>query len=298
MAIRYALREDLLTARDINYSPATIAVIDQAIESASRKAEDYPLRVFHPTFAATLFYDWPQDATGNNYQLWIDDTDILAIDTLTIAGTVAPDTDYILEPVNLGPPFNLLEILKDADTTSGFEAGDTTQRAIQIDGTTGYTQDTTTVGTLAVALTDTTGTAVQLDTATPDIGNLLVVEDEWMNITARAFLDSTETVTPALAAQKSDNTFAVSDVGDVAVGELIRVDTELMLVTDSTATELVVDRAARGTVLATHSATAGIDRRNSYTVERGVVGSTAATHLISTPAMESPRVARMLRRPE
>jgi hypothetical protein len=70
--------------------------------------------------------------------------------------------------------------------------------------------------------------------------------------------------------------------GTITVGETLLVDSERMLVVDVAGTTLTVKRAWDGTVLAAHTSGADLYAPRTVTVTRGALGSTAATHTIST----------------
>lgn len=276
------------TRRDVSQGPATHyprdlqQAIDERIEAASRQAERIAgNRAFHPTFSDTRYYDFPTDKTVRSYELWTDGTDWLAVDTLTVAGTVISPANYTLEPVNDGAPYQAIRI--DDTSTDGWSAGDSRWRAIQVDGTTGVSQATTTAGALNGAISDTTGTTVTVtDAQAVDVGNIIVVDSEWFLVTGR---DWSTTAGITLSATLSDSTTSweatVSTTAGLVEGETIRVGFEEMLVKaiDSTANTVALDRAVNGTPLQNHLATAAVQQSVDLTVTRGALGSTAATHL-------------------
>ena len=74
----------------------------------------------------------------------------------------------------------------------------------------------------------------------------------------------------------------VTDSTGFYVGELIRIDSEVMLVVDlATATTLIVKRAWDGSVLAAHSASADIYGKTGVNLSRAQLGSTLAAHTTS-----------------
>jgi len=84
-------------------------------------------------------------------------------------------------------------------------------------------------------------------------------------------------------ANQADVALGVTDGTKFAVGEVLTLGTERMLVVDVVGNVLTVKRGWDGTVLATHSG-ATIYASRLLTVVRGALGTTAAAHLISTAA--------------
>jgi hypothetical protein len=81
-------------------------------------------------------------------------------------------------------------------------------------------------------------------------------------------------------ASASDVALGVSDGTKFAVGELLLLDSERMLIVDIAGGVLTVKRAYDGSVLGIHSG-ATIYAPRLLTVVRGTLGTTAATHLIN-----------------
>ena len=82
------------------------------------------------------------------------------------------------------------------------------------------------------------------------------------------------------AATISDEILTVDDASLVNIGELVRIDFEQMLVKDrnTTTNKLYVMRGYNNTARAAHLDNATLDVYRTVTVERGVNGTTAATH--------------------
>lgn len=279
MGVWYATRNDVIAGPGVKLSTGLVKAVDRALDSVSRRIERYPMRVFYPQFNATRYFSWPPERPSDPWRLYTADVDVIDVSTLTVAGTVIPATDYQLEPVNEGPPFTTVEIIR-GSTTGSFSTGTTPQRAIQIDGTFGYSEETESAGTLAAAIADTTSTSVTLsDPSAVDVGHLLVVGTEWMQVTGRAFADSTVTTSGSLTAKNSSDTLTVSDGSGFVAGEVIKIGTELMTVEDVDGNDLVLDRAVRGSTIAAHTSATAVYRENVYTVKRGQLGSVAATAL-------------------
>lgn len=274
--IVYATRSDIETSPTARYPPGLRTEILESLRKASQQADDAARRQFHPTLAATRYYNYPSSSVTDG-TLWLDDTDLLTVNTLTVAGTVISSADYVLEPVNDGPPYQAIRILDTSSSSWG--SGDSRFRAIQVDADIGYTQETRAAGTLTLAPTGTAGTTFTgADPTKVDVGHLAKINDEWVNVTGRSFLDSGATITGALTDNVTDRTLTVSSAAGLVEGETLAIDFEEMTIRRIDGTSVLVERATGGTTLAAHSGGAGFDRWNSYTIERAVIGSTAATH--------------------
>lgn len=272
----YATREALRAALDVAESPRADAQIDRLLDAASRSVETLTHRIWYPTIA-TRYWTWPDAQYGTSYVLWLDDSELLSVTSLTSGGTTITSAEYFLEPNRTGPPYNRIELDRDED--AAFGGGDTPQRDITIAGTFGACDDTAVAGVLDGAINSSV-TTLQLATGEAvGVGDLLILGTEYMQVTARALVDTTANLGGSgLTASKSDVTLTVADGTLFAIGELLRVDSERMEVTDTAATSVYVRRAVDATVLATHAATADIYAARSYTVLRGQLGTTAASH--------------------
>jgi len=295
MDIWYCTREDLQFSTDTYYSSAINTQIDIVIASASRKAESRELcnRVFYPTFNATKYMDWPANPRSKSWRLWAEGFDIISVDTLVVADQTVSSADFFLEPVNAGPPYYAIEMKKDGDTAS-FSSSATSQRAVEITGTFGYTATTVSIGTITANI-DTSETAVSLSTPLNwGVGSLLVVGAEWMRIIDRAWGDTTVDATNSLTAASNDRTLLVGSTATFLPGQLLRMNAETLRVeTVDSATQLTVTRAVHGSVLAAHS-TDSLYAQNDATVERAILGTTATSHSSgdAVSAWEVPSVLR------
>ncbi|MFG3510246.1 hypothetical protein ACGF5F_32640 [Streptomyces sp. NPDC047821] len=277
----YCTREDVQRALDVKETARNARQIDRAIEGASRSVETLCHRRFYPV-VATRYWDWPDGRTSRPWRLWLDDNELISVTTITSGGTTIPSTDFFLEPVRSGPPYNRVEI--DLDSSAAFGGGATHQRSIAITGLYGYRNDETAVGALAEALDaseasiDITGAA----SAELGVGSVLRVDSERMIVTGRSMLDTGQNLGGAgLTAQANSVTVAVTDGTAYAIDEVILVDSERMLIVDIAGNSLTVRRAWDGSVLAAHTAGTDIYAPRTLTVTRGALGTTAATH---TPA--------------
>jgi hypothetical protein len=279
----YATREDVMRAMDVKLTARQARQIDRALESASRDVEDLCHRRFYPV-QATRYFDWPNPQRAASWRLWLDDNELITLTTLTSGGTIIASTDYFLEPNRSGPPYNRLEI--DLDSNAAYGGGDTHQRDIAITGLWGYRNTETTVGTLTEAL-DATETGVDVNAAASavlGVGSIIRVDSERMLVTGRQMADTGQNVGGAgLTAQANSVTLTVADGTAFAVDEILLVESERLLIVDIAGNQLTVIRAWDGTVLAAHTAGVDIYAARTLTVQRGALGTTAATHSTSAP---------------
>lgn len=283
----YTTRAAVKAALSID-STGRDAVIDDAIESASREIDALcnlpPKGLFIPQ-AATLNYPWPAPDGRRVYVLPLD-TPLLSVSALTKEGddvTAIAAADFFLEPSTLGPPYWWIEI--DQASSAFFGAKDTHQRAIRITGSWGQGNATKSASQLGAILSSTTATSIQLVAGNLlDVGNTILVETEQMFVRGKGDVDLGVNLTDALTADVTDTSLTIADpTDDLVVGEVVRVDSERMLVTaKNSATSYEIQRAYDGTTLASHTNTADIYAFRQFDVDRGVNGTTAATHADDT----------------
>lgn len=287
----YASREDVKRALDIVETARADDQIDRALASASDVVEAWLLRRFYPEID-TRFFDWPDRSGARPWRLWLGRDELLSVTTLTSGGTVIAAADFFLEP-NTGPPFTHLEI--NLGSSASFSTGDTHQRAIEIAGVFGYSEDTESAGTVVTAINASITTVDASDgTALIGVGDLLQLEDERVTVTDKSFMApaGTHELTAAVAIGSSA-TIDVTDGTEFVPGEVILVDAERMLIIDVNGNTLAVKRAWDGSTLAAHSLGADVLVQRRLTVRRGVLGTTAASH--STVAIAKHVVPPMVR---
>lgn len=278
----YATREDVKDALNVASTARSNGQIDRAIASASRSVEGLTHRKFYPQ-TGIRYFDWPERHLFKPWRLWLDDDEVITVDTLVAGGVTIPDTDYFLEPANTGPPFSHIEI--DLASDSEFANVDTHQRAIEVTGVFGYTADEETIGELAANLAaDATATAsVTFTTARIGVGNILRINDERMVITRRTMVDSTQNIGADLTASQSDVTVAVTDGTAFAEEAVLLIDSERMLVIDVAGNNLTVKRAWDGSVLAAHTTGADVFTLTGIELDRAQLGTTLAAHTSGDP---------------
>lgn len=278
----YATREDVMRALDSKPTARNAAQIDRALQSASRDVDSLCHRQFYPE-QTTRSFDWPDSQQRPAWRLWLDDSELISVTTLTSGDTTISASDFLLEPNRSGPPYNRLEI--NLGTSAAFGGGDTHQRAVAITGLWGYSNDEASAGALVEAL-DASETGVDVDGAAAaalGVGSVIRVEGERMLVTGRSMLDTGQNVGGSgLTAQANSVTVAVTDGTAFAVDEVLLVESERLLITDIAGNNLTVQRAWDGTVLAAHAAGVDIYASRTLTVTRGALGTTAAAHASGT----------------
>ncbi len=280
----YITREAVKKALDVKSTARSDDDVDRAIQAASRDIDGQMHRVFYVT-DTTRKWDWPNYQYAYPWRLWFDQWELAGIPTSVTTGGSNPQTiplnQCFFEPFNSGPPYTYMEL--DRSTTAAFGVGSTPQRDISITGPFGYNALTAPAGTLTAALNDTTGTAVAASNgAAAGVGDVLLVGTERMLLADKAMASTGQTQTGSGCSTISgaDNILAPSG-GTYYVGETLLLDAERLLVVDTAGTSVIVKRGWDGTAPATHTA-AAIYALRSWTVTRGALGTTGATHTNGT----------------
>jgi hypothetical protein len=273
----YATREQAMNALDFTESAKARIRIDRALASATDIVRGQLKRDFWPV-QATRYWPWPVPGRTSTWRLWLDQDEIISLDTLVAGGITIATGDYLLEPVNDGPPYDRIEINLGSDAS--FESGPLTdQRSIAGTGLFGYTDTAADAGTIAETLDD-TETAVDVsDSAAIGVGDLIQVADERMVVTGKQLLDTGQTVsTGGIDNQRGTTALPVSSGAAFTADEQIMVGSERMRIADIAGNILVVDRAVNGSVIAAHASTTAIYAYRTLTVTRGVLGTDPAAH--------------------
>jgi hypothetical protein len=269
-------REQVADALDVRGTSRSIAQIDGKLEGARDAVEGLLNRRFTP-LVTTRYFDWPNLSHAPSWRLWLEESEVVSVTTLTAGGVVIPPADYNLEPSNFGPPYDRIDVR--LDRPSSFVSGATFQRAISVLGVFGWSVDTAPAGALAAAITTTTATTITVtDSGAAGVGDLLLIGTERLLLTDKAMLTTAQTLQTPMTAAASNTTVAVTTGTAYQPGEVILLDSERMLITDVAGNNLTVRRAWDGTVLATHAGST-IYAPRTWTVVRGSAGTTAATAL-------------------
>lgn len=272
-------REAVKRALDSAETARNNEQVDRAVEAASRSVEGLLNRSFVPSTGARTF-PWPNWQYAWPWRLWLDADELVSVTSITSGGTTLSSSDYFLEPNNSGPPYTSIEI--NLGSQAAFNAGNTYQRSISITGVFGYNAEEASAGTLAAAISSTSATMCNVsDSSVIGVGSILRIDSERLIVTEKTMLTTGQTLQTDVGATVSDQTIAVTTGSSYNIGEIILLDAERMLVVDISGNNLIVKRAWDGTTLASHSGST-IYAPRTLTVQRGALGTTAATHLIST----------------
>lgn len=277
--VRYCTREDVMDAFDTKEASHRSAQVDAAIASASDDVDGWLNRHKHglaPT-DATRYFSWPSRNYSQSWRLWLDENEAVEITSITAGGEAI--TDYFLEPVNSGPPFTYIEV--DLNSTQAFTNSGTSQRAIQVIGTWGINNDQDPAGTLAGAVNGSVTTWNVSDASLVGVGHVLTVDSERVLVTDKAPLDTTVDLAADLDALNSDQSITVPDGTAFHVNEILLVGSERMRIVTIAGNDLTVIRAYDGSTLASHLTGADIYAFRALTVERGALGTAAASHALS-----------------
>jgi len=282
----YATREQVHRALDVAETARADWQIDRALAGAVESVHGLLHRVFYPQLE-TRYFDWPNRQYARAWRIWLEQDELIEVTSIVNgdSGVLGP-TEYLLEPVNDGPPFTRLEI--NLASSAGFSPGASShQRSIAVLGLYGGAPNTEApAGATAEAL-DASETGVDVtDGSLIGVGDLVRVDTERMVVTGRTWLDTGQNLgAPGLTDLSNGVAVNVTDGTAFHAGEQLLVDAERMLIQDVAGNVLAVKRAYRGSVLAAHTAGADLFVDRSLTVERGALGTTAATHLTAAPVV-------------
>jgi hypothetical protein len=278
MGVPLCLRDSVKLAVDVKDSARANAQIDRIIADVSRVIErSLCRRVFYPRIMTQTF-DWPDPDRPTPWRLWLGGQSELASVSAVSAGGVSILTSAVKLYPTYGPPYTRLEL--DQSSTASFSTAGTYQQAISVTGVfAGAPLDESTVATLIEGLDD-SETDIDVDAAnTVGPGALIRIGTERMLVTGSSALDTGINLGSDIAAQMNATAVPLSTtVGAPRPLETIAIGAERMLVTDVIGSTAYVRRAYDGTPIAAHTTGADIYAYRTLTVERGVLGTTAATH--------------------
>lgn len=277
MEVMYCTLEEVQGALDVPETARSSSQIIREIQGSSRGIEGDLLRYFYPS-VSTQFFDWPDHQFAAPWRLWLDQRELTSA-TQVLAAGVDITSSVMLRPDDAplrGKPFTKIEI--DLSSNAAFNAGNTFQRSIAVTGTFGYCAADTPAGTIS-AFSDTTGTTGTVsNSAAVGVGSLIRVDSERMAVTAKGMAVTGQTLAADLPAQNNSTVVGIQSGAAVGQGEVVLIDGEQMLAVDTAGNNLIVQRAWNGTVLAGHAGGAAVYAARQVTVQRGVLGTTAATH--------------------
>ncbi|MFB6937584.1 hypothetical protein [Streptomyces chartreusis] len=286
MGVWYATRESVMRALDSKLTARNAGQIDEALEAASRDVESLCHRVFYPEID-TRYFDWPDSQYGTPWRLWLDDSELISLTSLSSGGVAIDLADVLLEPNRSGPPYNRIEL--NTGTSAAFGGGSTHQRDVAAVGLwAGCALAESTVGALTAAVATTTATTVTVNGAASarlGVGSVVRVDSERMLVTGRSMADTGQNLAADIDQQIKTVIIPVASGAAFAADEVILIDGERMLIVDIAGNTLIVKRAWDGSANAAHASGADIYAPRTLTVERGALGTTAATHIDAAPAV-------------
>lgn len=251
-----------MQAADVAPTPVVGPQLDRILSGVCRQIDKSMRRHFYPKTATYTLY--PDGYVDPDSHLWtIEVPDLLSVTSVVVDGVTT--TDYVLTSLGSGP-YTTLSL-----------TGRTGEKFV-IEGTWGYTDNTTGAGTLVGDINASVTTLVVSDSSKVGVGDLLKLGTERVVVVAASMTDSGVNISADISALNSDTSISVGDGSVFNVAETILVGTERMIIIDIAGNTLSVLRAAEGTTLASHTSGADIYVPRSLTVERGATGSTAASH--------------------
>jgi hypothetical protein len=266
----YITRDPIVDALSVKPTTYQLSEVDRACRAGSRSVEGCLKRIFYPE-VRTRYFDWPSSRFYST-PARIDFDKHALISATTVVSDGVTITDYFLEPDDDGPPYEHLDL--DRDSSAVFAGGP--QRAIAVTGLWGWTNDEQTIGALSGAI-NSTDTLITLSVPAP-VGTILRIGTERLQVIGIRWIDSTITAS-ALTNSKADVSIAVSSGALFTENEVLLIESERVRVTEIAGNVLTVKRADGGTVIAAHSAATAIYWQHRIQVERGSLGTTAASAL-------------------
>lgn len=273
----YATRERVMRAADIKASAYMASEVDDALQSSAQAVDDLCRRgdAIRPGFApweGSITFDWPVGNNDDPYRFYLNQHTLLSADSATSGGV---DISSALLPwPEYGPPYHALDVDQSSGDLLTFVSG-RGERSLSITGTWGYSDSEKIASAWTLGATINASATSATINAPFGVGSILRIGAERMIVTDRAWATSGQT--GSLTKSNAAQTLAVSDGPAFLAGEELLIDAERVLVRDIAGNNLIVQRAVAGSTLETHT-TATIYYSRTATVERGALGTTAATH--------------------
>lgn len=275
-----ATREDVKRATDIRETARNNAQVDRAVAAGTDSVEELLGRRFYPEID-TREFNWAthSDLDDGARVISLGCDELISLATLKVNGVTIDPSHYTLLPVNerIGP-YTAIEV----DSTVTLPAATTERRAVEGAGVFGFWDREDPAGALAVAVADTSTTSVTVtNSAAVGVGHLLLVGTERMIVDRKSMVDTGQNLGGNLAANNSAEVVPVGSGAAFVEGEVIMIDAEKMLIVEIAGNNLTVKRPWDGSTLAAHASGADVYAPRRLTVRRGVLGTTAATHLLA-----------------
>jgi hypothetical protein len=171
----------------------------------------------------------------------------------------------------------MIEIAPDAVNVS---AWDEEANEIEIAGSVGlYNAAELLTATLGAAISSTSANTMRVsDGSMVSPGMVVMIDSEWIFVRSTG-TPVTGVTTLSVALDAKDEIITVANGALLNVGEIIRMGVEQAKVLDINGTTVAIQRGWNKTSRTTHAQNSNVDVYRNFTIERGVNGSTAATHL-------------------
>lgn len=285
MGIWYATREQVKNSLEIAHSSWTNTLIDSKLEASSRSIEGFLHRRFYPE-RRTVLMDWPNYQSAPTWELWLGRNEIISLEALTSGGVNLTSSAILRRGDDVAePPYSSIQL--DLSDSVGYGGGLTFQQAISILGLFGY-DDTNTSVPAHGQLGGNINSSVQSIVINPlngifdvGVGSLMLIGTERIVLTERRMSDTTQNLQSTMTDVNSDVIVDVTDGTAFAVDEVILLGAERMRINDIAGNNLIVTRTWDGSPLTTHSAGEDVYALRTFTVQRGALGSTAASHTLA-----------------
>lgn len=284
-SVSYATRGQIKDALEVSHTVRFNRLIASVMSAATDAVHGLLHRRFYPE-RKTVTFDYPNYQYAYPWQLWLGSNQLISIETITSGGVTIDASDRFLRRSDDidEPPYDLIEI--DLSSAAVFTGGSTHQRNVSVLGLFGYKDTDTSIasGALGGNINSSVTTLVinpSNGVYTVDVGSLILIGTERMIVTDRRMSDTGQNLQSNMDDHQNDTVVDVTDGSAFAVGESIALGAERMRIVDIIGNNLTVDRAQDGTVLTAQTAPVDVYAERTFTVSRGVLGSTAAAHSTS-----------------
>lgn len=287
MGIWYTTRESVYQSLEVTETARARELVDRKIGAASRSIEGLLRRRFYPE-TKDLAFDWPNMSYAPPWEIQVEgDNEIIAVHSVTSGGVDIPVNNLLLRrwDEKPEPPYQRVQI--NLSTNSVYSGGPTWQESVVFNVDTGFNPtDTSFVDGLLAAGINSSVKSFTINPSTDaelnvGVGSLIVVGTERMQVTNRRMADVGTNTAGVLDDTMSARLLSVQDGTKFVVGEMIQIDAERMRVDEITGNNLSLTRAWDGSTLDEHLSGVDIYAQRLFTVQRGVLGSTAASHLLA-----------------
>lgn len=212
---------------------------------------------------------------------------LLKVTSIVNDGTTLAASDYVLRPDGRhweNGPYTSIEIARGGAIGAWSEK----QAAIVITGWRGLYDEIISLG-IAVSQLIGEATIAVSDGSLVSPGMMIKIDDEWELITTTgAASASTATLSGDLTTDSGNEEFNISDGTKIKIGELIKIDFELLRVLDISGNAIQTVRGVNGSKRSTHTSGAAINVHRTFAVTRGANGSTPVAHTAATVYQQIP----------